>query len=126
MPAMYSIGYAAMCASEYGASISTSAMNSSCVQSCSDNFRRRCARAGRAADRRRYWIRDITSSENHRDTGLLFAVHRNITLLVQLQLFAKQIGIRLSPDANQHAAHGQQKRLQSIFAQNLNRFNTIR
>src|ERR1700754_2011318 len=106
MPAMYSIGYAAMCASEYGLSISTSAMDSLRIQSGGDNFRGRCARAGRAIDRRREGIRNISRGEHHRHTRFLFAVHRDVSLRIQLQLFAKQISIRFDTNPNQHAAYG--------------------
>src|SRR5688572_5716676 len=98
MPAMYSTGYATMCASEYG--VTSSAIGSLCVQPRCDHLRCGRARAGGAANRRRGRIRNIANRKHHPRARLVLAVDRNEAFLVQLQLLADQLCIGFDADAN--------------------------
>src|SRR4026209_2592968 len=123
MPAMYSTGYAAMCASEYG--VASSAIGPLCIQPRCDDLRRRCARASGAADCRRGRIRNVADCKHHRRARLLLAADRDETFLVQLQLLADELGVRFDADANQQPANGELKRFQTVFTLNLHRLDVI-
>src|SRR5688572_18045658 len=120
---MYSTGYAAMCASEYG--VASSAIGSLCVQPRCDHFRCRRARANGAANRWRSWVRNVAYRKHHRRARLLLAVDGDETFMVQLQLFADELCIRFDANANQQPANSQLKRFQTVFTLNLYSFQMI-
>src|SRR6266568_219278 len=168
MPAMYSIGYARMCASVY-AGRSWPTISATCwfieslshrgtetqrnlfsffqagqfslflalclcvsvaslsisVQARSDHLRGRCPGAGGATDCRRERLRDIADRENVRHACFLVSIYADVTALVYLQLLAKQFRAGLNTDPYENSADSHLKRFESIFAQDLNRFDSL-
>lgn len=84
-----------------------------------DQFRRRCARAGRSTDGRSERVGNVADGENISDARLLLARDYDVATLIHVDLTAKQLGIRLDPDAYEDAADGHLKGLDRTAALDL-------